>query len=311
MRSENPMTSDTQSEGTAANVARIPAKAGMTTEEAILHLRAQPDQMETLRNIYLDGNLADAIERFWSSEEYRAVERLMKPRGRTVVDLGAGVGIASYAFAKSGAARVYAIEPDASVEIGRGAIAKIANGFPITILDAFAESIPLEDASADIVYCRQMLHHSRDLRRCLKECSRVLKPKGVLLACREHVIRDENELQIFLRNHIVHNLAGGENAYRLEDYKNAIAEAGLRLDRVIGPLGSMINAFPYFRKNSELRECIRAPLRQRLGIAGALVSYVPGVTGMVRRILEEPSPGRRWADPGRIYTFLAHKARTK
>ena len=96
-----------------------------------------------------------------------------------------------------------------------------------------------------------------------------------------------------------------------KDYKNAIAEAGLRLDRVIGPLGSIINAYPCFQKNSTLLERIRAPLRQRLGKVGTLVSYLPGVTGIVRRILEEPSPTRPWAAPGRMYAFLAHKARTK
>ena len=176
----------------------------------------------------LGPDVVASAHRFEATGEFAAVRALLgdRLRGASVVDVGAGTGIASYAFARAGAAKVWAVEPDRSGEVGRGAMAKLMAGLPIEGVDAFGEQMPLPDACADIVYTRQVLHHAHDLPALLRECARLLKPGGVFLACREHVANSEDELRRFLESHPVHQLAGGEYAFTYQQYVSAITGAG-------------------------------------------------------------------------------------
>lgn len=275
----------------------------MTTAEAVAHLRADPQYASVVRDSYLDADVRAAAERFRASGEFAEVSALLggRLRGRSVLDLGAGTGIASYALARAGAAHVYALEPDPSEEVGRGAILRLCAGLPVEVLDAFGERIPLAAESVDAVYARQVLHHTRDLKATLRECARVLRRGGVILICREHVADDEAQLRQFLAEHPVHRLAGGEHAYPLDDYVRAIVEAGLRVEQTLGPWDSLINAFPSVRTKAELESFPATVLRQRLGPLGALAAHVPGVRGLVWKRI------RGYAAPGRLYSFLATK----
>ena len=132
------------------------------------------------------------------------------------------------------------------------------------------------------------------------EIARVLKPGGLFLGCREHVVDNEKQLRAFLDSHIMHRLAGGENAYRLSDYRNAIQRAGLRLDMTIGPWQSVINAFPAVHSNDQLREYPRKLLISRFGTLGRYASQIPGINALVWARLNRPVPGRP-------YSFVASK----
>jgi SAM-dependent methyltransferase len=274
----------------------------MTTAEAVRLLRGDPRYGDVVRDSYLDEDVRSAAERFFSSAEFAEVRALVGPglAGGTVLDLGAGTGIASYALARAGASRVYALEPDPS-EVGRAAIARLAAGLPVETLDAFGERIPLAEGAVDIVYARQVLHHTGDLRATLRECARVLRPGGRLLVCREHVADDEEQLRQFLAEHPIHQLAGGEHAYPLAVYVSAIEGAGLRLLKTLGPWDSVINAFPAARTRDELARVPDKVLRERFGFAGRLASLLPGVRSLAwRRVKSYPVPGRH-------YSFLASK----
>jgi SAM-dependent methyltransferase len=274
----------------------------MTLDNAVRHLRSQPQYADLVRDAYLDADVEDSARRFAASGEFAEVVRLLGPRlrGSTVVDLGAGTGIAALAFARAGAARVIAVEPDPRDEVGRGAIARLRGGAPIEIVAAYAERLPLADASTDVVYARPVLHPTRDLPGALAECARVLKPGGLFLGCREHVVDDDAQLRHFLAQHPMHQLAGGENAYSLPAYLGAVASAGLVLEVALEPWASVINAFPLVRDQAALRAYPRARLRARLGLLGAAVASVPGVAALYRRRLNRPVPGR-------MYSFLARK----
>lgn len=275
----------------------------MTTTEAILTLRRDPEYADLIRDSYFDEDIFEAAERFRQSAEFIEAKTLMGPalNGGTVLDLGAGTGIASYSLARDGARLVYALEPDPSEVIGRGAIARLKRDLPVQILDCFGEEIPLADGAVDIVYARQVLHHSRDLNCNLSECARVLKPGGIFLGCREHVVDNQEQLETFLREHPVHRLAGGEHAFALQDYIRAIQSSGLMLIRTLGPFDSMINAFPVVRTDDGLRHVVREALRERFGALGAILHFVPGVDAVVRARLN------RFPNPGRLYSFLAVK----
>lgn len=285
----------------AGPAARVEPAVRMTVDDAIRHLRADPEHAGLVRDAYLGRDVVDSARRFAASGEFAEVLWLLGSRldGATVLDLGAGTGIASAALLASGAARALAVEPDPSDEVGRGAIARLDPDGRLEVLDGIAESIPAEDGSVDIVYARQVLHHASDLGAAVRECARVLRPGGLLLACREHVVEDAAELAAFLAAHPVHRLAGGENAFSLAEYMSAIHSSGLVLDQAIGPWESVINAFPAVRTAGELRDHARNALVRRWGVVGRLASYVPGVQAVVRARIERDTPGR-------MYTFVAH-----
>jgi SAM-dependent methyltransferase len=272
----------------------------VTIDEAIRSLRQDPRYADLVRDAYLGRDVADSVRRFDASAEFQAVRAILGDRlgGATVLDLGAGTGIASVAFGRAGAGRVIAAEPDESDEVGRGAMARAGADFEV--IDAVGERLPLPDASVDIVYARQVLHHAQDLERLMAEVARVLRPGGVMLACREHVVDDDGQLQLFLANHPVHQLAGGENAFPLPRYVAAIRAAGLVDLTVLDPWDSVINAFPAVRSAEELGRMPVERLRRRLGALGRLAGAIPGVQQLVWRRIRRP-------DPGRMYSFIAHK----
>jgi SAM-dependent methyltransferase len=274
----------------------------MSIDEAVRTLRASRQHVDLVRDAYLGRDVKESGDRFLSSAEFQAVRGLLQERleGATVLDVGAGTGIASYAMLASGAATVIALEPDPSDEVGRGAIARLAAGPRLEIVDAWGEKSGLPSGSIDIVYTRQALHHSADLDQMLAEAARVLKPGGVLLGSREHVVDDDVQLRAFLAAHPVHQLAGGENAFSLDAYLQAIEAAGLVIELVLGPWDSVINAFPVVRSQSELADVPRLVLEQRFGRLGRLAGSIPLVRRAVWARLRRPRPGR-------MYTFLATK----
>ena len=274
----------------------------MSLDEAVRYMRTNPQYAEVVRDAYLGTDSLKSAERFQSSAEFLEVLRFVGGRadGGKILDLGAGIGIASWAFARSGARCVYALEPDPSDEIGRGAMRRLIENMPIELLDAYGEKIPLPDEEVDVVYTRQVLHHTNDLPQVLRECTRILKSGGVFLASREHVVDDDQQLREFLDSHPVHQLAGGENAYRLDEYTGAIRSAGLKLEEVFGPWDTIINAFPTVRTPEELKRYPRTLLERRFGRVGALASKAPGVDALIWRRLRRPYPGR-------LYSFLAIK----
>jgi len=274
----------------------------LTIDEAVRHMRSRPEYEDVVRDSYLGSDVDDSYRRFVGSAEWDEVKQLLGDaiRDAVVVDLGAGTGIASRAFVETGARQVFALEPDPSDEVGYRVIRRLTAGMPVEIVSSYGERIPIADASADIVYARQVLHHTRDLDAAAAECSRVLRPGGYFIACREHVVRNEAELQVFLAAHPVHQLAGGENAYTLTAYEGALRRGGLTVLETLAPWDSVINAFPAVRSRRELEDLPRRLLRDRFGPLGALAARLPFVSSIVWARIRRPSPGQ-------MYSFLARK----
>jgi SAM-dependent methyltransferase len=272
----------------------------MPLDAAIAHLRSDPAQAQMVEDVYLGADVDDSARRFASSLEFDAVRALLGDRihGARVMDLGSGVGIAARALSAAGASVVYALEPDPSDLVGWSAMRRGALPTNVHIFSAFADPLPLASGSLDIIYTRQVLHHIPDLPAAMRECARVLRPGGMLVACREHVINDAAQKEVFLQRHPVHRLAGGENAYTLGEYTGAITGAGLQLEQVLGPWDSPINAWPSVRTSEEFANYATVLLVQRFGRLGRMLARVPGIPALVRRWSR-----REW--PGRPYTFVA------
>jgi SAM-dependent methyltransferase len=276
----------------AASDQSVAAAPSMSWEAAVGRLRADPGQRALVQACFYDDPLLQAAERYLASSEWIAVRGLIGPGAGRALDVGAGRGIASFALARDGW-QVTALEPDPSNLVGAGAITGLARdaGLAIDVTQTWGEQLPFANDSFTVVHCRQVLHHARDLKQLCSELARVLAPGGALLATREHVISRPEDLPIFLKSHPVHALYGGEHAYLLQEYRDAIGGAGLRLDREFNPYESDINSYPESLPDIKRRWAGRLHLPSPAWIPDVALSWV----------------GERSHKPGRLYTFLARK----
>lgn len=266
----------------------------MNWEQSVLWLRTQPQFAELVRDCFYDDPLEAAALRYWQSSEWQAVRAFLPPEKGKALDMGSGRGISAYALARDGYT-VSALEPDPSAVVGAQAIRGLANAarLDIDVVETWGENLPFPDSSFDLVHCRQVLHHARNLTDLCRQIGRVLKPGGVFIATRDHVLSRKADLAEFLRAHQLHHLYGGENAYLLEEYREAISSAGIRLDTVLNPMQSDINLFP------ETRESTKRRYARKLGLPSFLT--VPDFCLSLKGFLSN--------SPGRLYSFVGRKRR--
>lgn len=217
----------------------------MNWEEAVIWLKNQKGQGDLVKACFFDDPLIEACKRYWKSTEWKAIKKYLPNFKGKVLDVGAGRGISSFAFAKEGW-KVFALEPDPSLIVGAGAIEEISRSanLDIEIFREWGEKLPFPDESFNVVFGRQVLHHSKDLDLLCREMGRVLKKGGIFIAVREHVISKKEDLPVFLASHPLHKFYGGENAFLLEEYEKSIKDAGIKLIHTLNPLESDINLFP-------------------------------------------------------------------
>ena len=276
----------------------------MGWEHAVQWLRSQPDHAQLVSECYYDDPLLFACERYWRSEEWREVSRFITRRTGAALDMGAGRGIASYALARDGF-DVTALEPNPSGLVGAGAIRELStqNNLRIRVVEERSEKLGFTNREFDLVFARAVLHHTNDLNTACREVFRVLKSGGLFIAVREHVISQPEDLTRFLDNHPLHRLYGGEHAFLLEDYINAICDAGLTMNKVFSPWATAINYFP--RTLATLKDEVLDTVVGRNNSIGKILRAsldFPGIWPMARRALELVD--RR---PGRLYSFIAQK----
>jgi len=275
-----------------------------TWEEAVQWLRGQPDQRQLVKDCYYDDPLSAAAERYKQSGEWYVIRDFL-PAGRgSALDVGAGRGIASYALAREGF-EVTALEPDPSEVVGAGAIRSLAGGakLPIKVVEEFSERLPFADESFDLVFARAVLHHTRDLEGACGEFFRVLKPRGRLVAVREHVISRPADLEQFLDQHPLHRLYGGENAFLLGRYRDAISAAGFTAVEALSPWHSAINYFP--QTEASLKEGLISRAAKANPGAGRILGFFlefPGMWSLACFLLSKIDQR-----PGRLYSFIGNK----
>ncbi len=276
--------------------------AKLSWEEAVTSLLGRPECRQLMLDSYLDRPVQDAVRRYAASSEWRALQRLLPRTPGRALDIGAGNGILSCALARAGW-QVVALEPDPSPLVGAEAIRNVAalESLEIQVVQATCESMPLPDASMDLVVARQVFHHAVDLGDFGRQIHRVLKPGGQLITFRDHVVSSPGQLAAFLQRHPLHRHYGGEHAYSLSEYRRALRQAGLRVDRTLLHFDHEINFAP--RTVSSLRdELVAAAARIRLGwLARTVLAH----DGVLRSILWSASRCSR--TPGRHVAFVARR----
>jgi len=287
----------------------------LSWDETILFARRNPEFAKILHDSYLGVDAAAEAQRFYESPEYQETllqVRRYSPMVKTVLDIGAGSGISSFALSRSGF-DVTAVDPDPSEITGCGAILKLQTHFHLQnfkTIRASGEKLPFPNEQFDLVYMRQAMHHANDLSIFIAEAARVLNPGGYLFAMREHVVFDENDKQRFLGSHPFQKYYGGENAFTLNQYLAAFTSAGLTVELVLKYFDSSINYFP--RTEAEIKslpEKFKQEIRERaiekfgmigkLGITQAI--YAQLVSWIYGGPLDERSV------EGRMYSFILKK----
>ena len=275
-------------------MSREPAIASW--EEAVRGYRRDSENGTAIRDNYFDLPVARAARRYAASSEFRAIRRIIGRGPGRALDVGAGHGISSFALAVSGW-DVVAIDPDASAEVGVGAIRSLPSlgARRIAGIMGAGERLPLRAGSVDLVFGRQVLHHLADLDQGVREARRVLRPGGRALFVREHVADDDAQLREFLESHPLHRAYGGEHAHPIERYLAAFRDSGLTVTRCWGPYDTMINFYPGSRA------------RWLAGIGGHLARQ-RAWRGFIDPAARSAALNATLHEPGRLYSFLASSA---
>lgn len=92
-----------------------------------------------------------------------------------ILDIGGGTGTLANSLINLGGI-VTIVDP----EVKMTEVAKSKNE-KVNVINSFANNIPLENSSIDLIVVRDAFHHIMEKEKALKECSRVLKPNGRIL----------------------------------------------------------------------------------------------------------------------------------
>ncbi len=100
--------------------------------------------------------------------------------GLTVLDIGFGTGfpLTEVAMRVGANSRVYGIDPWVEAHETVKAKLKYYNISNVQLINGYAESIPLEKQSVDLIVSNNGINNVKDQERVLSECARVIKPGG-------------------------------------------------------------------------------------------------------------------------------------
>jgi SAM-dependent methyltransferase len=111
--------------------------------------------------------------------EWEAIKHAI-PNGAKMLDVGCGAGDNMLRAINELNCTCSGIDPDPGGH-GVGRYNGLETEIKLPILQGFAENLPYEDKSFDVVFCSHVLEHVNDEKKSLEEINRVLKPNGILI----------------------------------------------------------------------------------------------------------------------------------
>ena len=262
-------------------------------EQSVLNMRHDPAAQDFVKAEFLDENLDAAIARFPNSEDFKTIlgmiESIDPDRSLSILDLGGGRGILSFALAERGYC-VTMLEINRSAVCGQGALC----GRRLTFAGVCGDfnALPFKAGAFDIVICKQTLHHSEHLARVLSEVVRVLKKGGCLVAYKEHCLPIHGGKRIFLKQHLGVKYGARENAFRTVTYLASMRRQGFRKIKITN-LQSMAQLHADYKMDRIRARVIGLPL------LGTLLLWILYYKYFVMSIL--------LCRPGQTMNFIARK----
>lgn len=142
-------------------------------ERAMTRIGTQEPQLEFTGERIVPGKTTEVL---FKEHEVRYVFAGRYVEGKDVLDVACGSGVGTDFLRRAGARKVYGLDIDPhAVAYAR------ARYTDCEFAECDATDLSLPDESVDVVVSFETLEHLRDQERFLRECSRVLKPKGVLI----------------------------------------------------------------------------------------------------------------------------------
>jgi 2-polyprenyl-3-methyl-5-hydroxy-6-metoxy-1,4-benzoquinol methylase len=137
---------------------------------------------ERFYDYYADASQSEVtLQRFLSIRELvlRIVEKENgSPGNLEVADIGCGAGTQSMMWAEKGH-RLHGLDVNESLlDLARNRAARA--GYVIDFRVGSALNLPWPTESMDVCLVPELLEHVAEWKRCLSECSRILKPGGML-----------------------------------------------------------------------------------------------------------------------------------
>jgi ubiquinone/menaquinone biosynthesis C-methylase UbiE len=193
----------------------------------------------------------DAIERYWNArihdlemtdrpvgsleffedlDEYRFDKLRYLPRlvnfnayrGRTLLEVGCGIGTDLVRFARGGAIVTGIDLSETAIELAR----KNFQLHGVTAEDlriANAEALPFADDSFDVVYGHGVIQYTADPERLLRECCRVLRPGGEAIFMVYNRISWLNALSKLMKVSLEHDDAPVLRKFSIGEFKRMLA----------------------------------------------------------------------------------------
>jgi SAM-dependent methyltransferase len=128
----------------------------------------------------LDAELERSLEPRGTEWLFQAFAELGPRPSQLVVDVGSRDAAHAIRLVHEHGLRAIALDPvPHHVELARQAVAEA--GVDVEVVEAGIEAMPVDGGVADWIWCRDVLVHV-DLERGLRECARILRPGGQMLA---------------------------------------------------------------------------------------------------------------------------------
>jgi ubiquinone/menaquinone biosynthesis C-methylase UbiE len=193
----------------------------------------------------------DAIERYWNArihdlemtdrpvgsleffedlDEYRFDKLRYLPRlvdftayrGRTLLEVGCGIGTDLVRFARGGALVTGIDLSETAIELARKNF-QLHGVAAEDLRVANAEALPFADDSFDVVYGHGVVQYTADPERLLRECCRVLRPGGEAIFMVYNRISWLNALSKLMKVSLEHDDAPVLRKFSIGEFKRMLA----------------------------------------------------------------------------------------
>ncbi len=152
-------------------------------------------------------------ERWWDDAFTTFIVETLRPRsGHRILDVGCGEGLAELSLRRQQISQLQIVGVDlVPAKLGDARRAVEAHNYEASFAAADACSLPFRDGVFDAIFCVAVLQHVVDVEAAVRECVRVTRPGGRVMA-----VEPDNSARYF-HSSVSSGRAAFDSAHRLFD----------------------------------------------------------------------------------------------